>query len=149
MDRALQKGVTLGQLRSAQARNAGRHGAAFADRLLREASDGARSETERLIIRLLRAAKIAGWKANYPVCGYVVDIAFPNQRVAIEVDGWAFHWGHLPLAGDDQETFQRDRNRQNVISLNGWQILRFTWLDLTEHPQRVIDEIATALREPR
>jgi very-short-patch-repair endonuclease len=141
MDAALQRGVTLGQLQSAQARNARRHGATFADRLLREASDGARSEAERLLIRLLRAAKISGWKANYPVCGYVVDVAFPKQRLAIEVDGWAFH--------SDQKTFQRDRNRQNTISLNGWQVLRFTWLDLTEHPQRVIAEIARALRQPR
>lgn len=87
-------------------------------------------------MRLLRAAKVTGWKANYPVRGYVVDIAFPKEKIAIEVDGWAFHV--------DQATFQRDRRRQNHISLDGWQILRFTWLDLTEHPHRVIAEIAAA-----
>ena len=90
------------------------------------------------MIRLLRAAKITGWKANYPVSGYVVDIAFPAEKIAIEVDGWAFHV--------DRATFQRDRERQNHISLNGWQVLRFTWLDLTEHPQRVIAEIGAVLR---
>jgi len=141
MDSALQLRVTLDQLHKAQARNARRHGAGVAGQYLREASDGARSEAERLLVRQLRAAKISGWKANYPVCGYVVDIAFPHQKVAIEVDGWAFH--------SDQKAFQRDRNRQNVISLNGWKILRFTWLDLTEHPQRVIAEIARALSQPR
>jgi very-short-patch-repair endonuclease len=138
LDSALQRGVTLNQLRSAHVRNARRHGATLAGRLLDEASSGARSEAERLMIRLLRAAKITGWKANYPVSGYVVDIAFVKQKVAIEVDGWAFHV--------DQATFQRDRTRQNHISLKGWQVLRFTWLDLTEHPQRVIGEIAAALR---
>lgn len=91
-----------------------------------------------MLIRLLRAARITGWRANYPVCGYIVDIAFPAQKVAIEVDGWAFHV--------DQAAFQRDRARQNRISLNGWQVLRFTWLDLTEHPERVIAEIAAAIR---
>ena len=141
MDSALQRGVSLEQLQSAQARNARRHGAGFADQLLREAADGARSEAERLLIRLLRAAKISGWKANHPVCGYVVDVAFPKQKVAIEVDGWAFH--------SDQAAFQNDRKRQNRIALIGWQVLRFTWLDLTEHPQRVIAEIAAALRQPR
>ena len=141
MDRALQGDLELTQLWRAHLRNKGRHGSPPARRLLQAASDGARSEAERLIIRLLRAAEISGWKAGYPVCGYVVDIAFPNQRVAIEVDGWAFH--------SDQKTFQRDRTRQNAISLNGWRVLRFTWLDLTEYPQRVIAEIAAALQQPR
>lgn len=141
IDRALQGDLELTQLWRAHLRNKGRHGSPSARRLLHAASDGARSEAERLLVRMLHAAKISGWKANYPVCGYVVDIAFPNQRVAIEVDGWAFH--------SDQKTFQRDRTRQNAISLNGWQVLRFTWLDLTEHPQRVIAEIAAALAQRR
>ncbi|MDT5234709.1 MAG: hypothetical protein QOF47_696, partial [Mycobacterium sp.] len=96
---------------------------------------------ERLLIRLLRASKISGWRANYPVCGYVVDVAFPQQKVAIEIDGWAFH--------HDRAAFQHDRTRQNRISLNGWKVLRFTWLDLTEHPQRVIAEIRRAIQSPR
>lgn len=141
MDRALQGDFELTHLWRAHLRNKGRHGSPAARRLLQAASDGARSEAERLMVRLLRAAKITGWKANYPVCGYVVDIVFPHHKVAIEVDGWAFH--------SDQKTFQRDRNRQNVIALSGWKILRFTWLDLTEHPQRVIAEIARALSQPR
>jgi very-short-patch-repair endonuclease len=141
MDSALQRGVRLDQLHAAQARNARRHGAPVADLFLREASDGARSEAERLLIRLLRAAKITGWRANHPVCGYVVDVAFPRQKVVIEVDGWAFH--------NDRAAFQRDRSRQNRISLSGWKVLRFTWLDLTEHPQRVIAEIAAAVGLPR
>lgn len=138
MDSALQRGVSLHQLHAAHVRNARRHGAAVAGRFLREASNGARSEAERLLVRLLRAAKISGWRANYPVCGYVVDVAFPEHKVAIEVDGWAFH--------NDRAAFQHDRTRQNRISLNGWKVLRFTWLDLTENPQRVIAEIAAATR---
>ena len=44
-------------------------------------------------------------------------------------------------------TFQHDRERQNNIALLGWQVLRFTWLDLTEYPQRVIAEIKFAIGE--
>ena len=58
-------------------------------------------------------------RTNYPIGGYKVDVAFPKQKVAIEVDGY------------------------------GWKVLRFTWLDLTEHPQRVTAEIAAATRSPR
>ena len=44
-----------------------------------------------------------------------------------------------------RKTFRIDRERQNNISLLGWQVLRFTWLDLTEYPQRVLTEIRRAI----
>lgn len=137
MDSALQRHVELPELWSAHLRNKGRYGSPAARRLLQAASDGAHSEAERLLIRLLNAAGITGWRTNYPVGGYRVDVAFPEHKVAIEVDGWAFH--------SDQYVFQHDRNRQNTIALNGWQVLRFTWLDLTEYPERVIAEIRSAI----
>lgn len=136
MDSALQHRVELRGLWHAHLRNKGRYGSPAARRLLQAAKNGARSEAERLLIRLLRANKITGWRANYPVAGYRVDVAFPKQRVAIEVDGLAFH--------SDSDDFHQDRVRQNAIALAGWQVLRFTWLDLTEYPQRVIAEIRYA-----
>jgi very-short-patch-repair endonuclease len=141
MDSALQRHVELPQLWRAHLRNKGRHGSPAARRLLQAASDGARSEAERLLVKLLRDNGITGWKANYRVGGYKVDVAFPRQKVAIETDGWAFH--------SSQEDFQTDRERQNKIALLGWKVLRFTWLDLTEYPQRVIAEIAAAIGSPR
>jgi very-short-patch-repair endonuclease len=141
MDSALQRHVELPQLWKAHLRNKGRHGSPAARRLLQAAADGARSAAERLLVKLLREAGIKGWKANYPVGGYKVDVGFPKQKVAIEADGWAFH--------SHPEAFAIDRQRQNAIALLGWQVLRFTWLDLTEYPQRVIAEIRRAIRSPR
>lgn len=117
-------------------RNKGRYGSPAARRLLHAAEDGARSEAERLLIRLLKAAGITGWRANHPVAGYKVDVGFPGCKVAVETDGLAFHI--------DSDDFHNDRVRQNAISLAGWQVLRFTWLDLTEYPDRVIAEIRRA-----
>lgn len=136
MDRALQRHVELGELWRAQLRNKGRYGSPAARRLLQAASGGARSEAERLLVKLLREAGITGWRTNYPVGRYKVDVGFPGSKVAIEADGFAFH--------SDQEDFQQDRERQNNIMLLGWQVLRFTWLDLTEYPQRVIAIIRSA-----
>jgi very-short-patch-repair endonuclease len=141
MDSALQRHVDMAQLWRAHLRNKGRYGSPAARRLLQAASSGARSEAERLLVKLLRDNGITGWKANYPVGRYKVDVGFPKAKVAIEVDGWAFH--------SSQEDFQIDRERQNYISLLGWKVLRFTWLDLTEYPQRVIAEIRRAIRSPR
>jgi very-short-patch-repair endonuclease len=137
MDSALQRHVELRTLWNAQLRNKGRHGSPAARRLLQAADDGARSEAERLLIRLMTAAGIRGWKANYQVAGYEVDFAFVGPKVAIEVDGLAYH--------SDAEDFQKDRVKQNAIALAGWQVLRFTWLDLTEYPERVIATIRRAI----
>jgi very-short-patch-repair endonuclease len=137
MDAALQRRVDLNSLWRAHLRNKGRYGSPAARMLLQAAADGARSQAERLLVQLLKAAKITGWIANYPVAGYDVDVGFPKKKVALEVDGLAFH--------SDSEDFHHDRIRQNAIALAGWQVLRFTWFDLTEYPDRVIAEIRSAI----
>jgi very-short-patch-repair endonuclease len=136
MDSALQRDVTLREMWAAHLRNKGRYGSPASRLLLQAASDGARSSAERLLVTLLRDAGITGWQTNYPVGGYKVDVGFPGAKVAIEVDGFAFHSGPVE--------FQIDRERQNNIALLGWQVLRFTWLDLTEYPQRVLAVIRSA-----
>ncbi|MBX7433714.1 DUF559 domain-containing protein [Mycobacterium sp. Y57] len=138
MDRALQRDATLSQLWAAHMRNKGRHGSPVARILLQAAADGTHSQAERRLTKLLRTAGITGWRSNVRIAGYVVDVAFRGAKVAIEVDGWAFH--------SDQQDFQNDRVRQNVLALNGWQVLRFTWLDLTQYPERVLATIRTAVR---
>lgn len=138
MDSALLRHVELQELWTAHLRNKGRHGSPRARLLLQAAADGTRSAAERLLARLMNAAGIKGWLADYPIAGYKADFAFTGPKVAIEVDGLAFH--------SDSDAFNRDRKKQNAIMLAGWKVLRFTWLDLTEYPERVIAEIRQALR---
>lgn len=98
---------------------------------------GAHSDAENLLVTLLHEAGITGFLVNHPVrIGDRVariDIAFPQARLAIEVDGRAYHSG--------AERFQNDRTRQNRLVARGWRVLRFTWADLTERPERVVAEI--------
>lgn len=137
MDTALQRHTDLADLWRAHVRNKGRHGSPRARIFLQSADEGSRSKAERLFIRLLKQHAIRGWKANYPVGGYVVDVAFPGLKIAVEIDGWAFH--------SDPDVFERDRKRQNALILMGWQVLRFTWRDLVEQPDRVIFELNRAI----
>ncbi|MDG4667303.1 DUF559 domain-containing protein [Mycobacterium sp. 236(2023)] len=137
MDRALQSDAGLGDLWATHVRNKGRYGSPSA-RILLQAADGEHSEAERLFTKLLRASAITGWRTNVRVGQYVVDVVFRGAKVAIEVDGWAFH--------SDPEAFQNDRKRQNHLALQGWQVLRFTWLDLVEYPDRVIATVRSAIR---
>jgi very-short-patch-repair endonuclease len=141
LDRALQTRVTLSELRLAHYRNLGMYGSACAGQLLRAAADGSAAESERRFVALLKSAGIRGWRVNYrwnPTNNRTtVDIAFVTERLAIEIDGWAWH--HSP------DRFQRDRAKQNQLVGAGWTVLRFTWFDLTNRPDDVIRQVRAAL----
>jgi very-short-patch-repair endonuclease len=83
------------------------------------------------------------WIANYAVrddSGRIlaeIDFAHLELKIAIEVDGRAFH--------SDGRSFERDRERQNMLALRGWLVLRFTWDRLVNDPEGVIAEVVTAL----
>lgn len=136
LDRALQRRVRYKDLIQAYSRNLGWHGSKAAGDLLRSCADRAASEGER-VIRLMRAAGITGWVRGYWFGGCEFDFAFPELRVAVEVDGWAWHV--------DVERFRHDRRKQNTLELAGWTVLRFTWHDLTQRPEQVLTEIKSAL----
>lgn len=139
VDHAIQRRVSFDALRQAHSRNLGWHGSASAAALLAAAADRAASAAERKAIALLRAAGLTGWRAHYRLGGYELDLAFPDEQVAIEVDGWAWH--------HDVERFRRDRQRQNAVVLAGWTVLRFTWHDLTQRPDEVVAEIRAAIND--
>lgn len=139
MDHALQRRVSFDALQCAHSRNLGRRGSDGAARLLAAAADRAASAAERKAIALLRSAHLTGFRQHYPLVGYELDLAFPEQYVAIEIDGWAWH--------HDPTRFRHDRQRQNALVLAGWTVLRFTWHDLTQRPAQVIAEIRRALHD--
>ncbi|MBD8505851.1 DUF559 domain-containing protein [Hoyosella sp. G463] len=141
LDRALQRHVSLPQLHAAHRRNRYRAGATQAGRMLRIAREGGASEAERLLQRLLRRGGFTGWRAHVRALGYELDVAFERERVAIEVDGWAWH--------RDAERFARDMDRQNALVNAGWQVLRFSWHHLATAPDQVVRDIRAALAARR
>ena len=99
-------------------------------------------EAERDAVRLLPAGRITGWTSNLPLDlpGFgraVLDLAFPAHRVAVEIDGWAFH--------RDVDRFRRDGLRQNEVVIGGWRVIRVTWYDLQEDPHYLADVVRRAL----
>jgi very-short-patch-repair endonuclease len=71
-------------------------------------------------------------------CGpYLIDFAFPGAKVAVEIDGWAWHVDH--------DRFANDRRKGNALVHAGWVVLRFTWHDLTTAPHSVVAQIVAAL----
>ncbi|MGW5524969.1 DUF559 domain-containing protein [Gordonia sp. NPDC003950] len=133
--------VTEDALRAAYDRRRGCEDAAAMGMLLDGIGSGARSVAEREAVRLLRAAGIEGWIANHPVPPYKIDFAFVAKRVAVEIDGMAFH--------RDAHAFQRDRRRRNDLIAAGWNVLNFTWADIVERPEYVIARIRQALADAK
>jgi Uncharacterized protein conserved in bacteria len=137
LDRALQRHVHFPALYRAYCRNVGREGSAAAGRLISAAADRADSAAERLLVTLLREAGIGGWVLGHPFGPYLIDLAFPTARLAVEVDGWAWHV--------DPERFRNDRRKGNAITRGGWDLLRFTWHGLDGQPADCLREIVETL----
>lgn len=140
LDRALQlRWLTFDELVRRTQLMVGRPGVTMLRRHVRVASAGARSEAERVLLRLLGRSSVRGWVCQHEVDGIgVLDVAFPELQVAVEVDGRAWH-----SAGD---RFQHDRTRQNALVATGWTVLRFTWADLQDRPEHVLAVIEATLR---
>ncbi|MCO7218837.1 endonuclease domain-containing protein [Klenkia sp. PcliD-1-E] len=64
-----------------------------------------------------------------------VDLAFPEQRVAVEYDG-AWH--------AEEGQFARDRRRLNALLAAGWRVVHLTAADL-HRPEVVAAQVVAAL----
>ena len=69
----------------------------------------------------------------------MIDIAFPDIKLAIEIDGWQYHGKYL-------EQFKKDRIRQNALAMNGWRVLRYFHGQIMKNREDVVDEIREAIR---
>lgn len=137
LDRALQRHVPFDDVYRAYCRVLGCRRSADMGRLLGAAADRADSAAERLVVKHLRAAGITGWVLGHPFGPYLIDLAFPRAKVAVEIDGWAWHV--------DKDRFVNDRRKQNALVRAGWTVLRFTWHDLTGARGSVVAQIVAAL----
>jgi very-short-patch-repair endonuclease len=135
IDRALRaRATTLDRMRWAFELSPRRAGNRDRRWLLLDSRDEPWSAAERLCHRLLRDARVQGWKPNWPVhvrgSTYYLDVAFPRLKIVLEIDG--------RLHEEDPKIFENDRWRQNALVLDGWWVLRFTWRMLEDHPDKVL-----------
>jgi very-short-patch-repair endonuclease len=143
IDRAKQRRwVGLADLEQAFTRNKGTWGTRTMRRLLDRTGDRAHSELERIAVSLLRSAGITGFVVNHRITlssGRPVefDIAFTNCKVAVELDGYAYHAG--------PEEHRADVRRANEIMADGWTVRRFTYSDLLNDPEGFIATVRQVL----
>lgn len=110
-----------------------RRGMAALRRLLSQqtGSHFSESEAERRCRALLRMAGLPDPYTNVSVGPYRLDFFWPDEGVAIEVDGRAYH--------SSSPRFEGDRKKDNWLRVRGIEVVRLTWRQITR------DGIATAV----
>jgi very-short-patch-repair endonuclease len=96
-----------------------------------------RSDTERRLLRLIRAAGLPRPEHNVPVGPYELDMLWRDARVVVELDGYEFH--------SSRAAFERDRARDAELQASGFVVLRFTWRQVKDQPELVIARLARTL----
>jgi len=94
--------MTPTALRAEMRSHPNHHGARVLTRML-DTTEPTRAKLERALLKLLKRAGLPRPLVNARVGPYEADAAWPDERVIVEVDGWAAH-GH-------RGAFERDRAR--------------------------------------
>jgi very-short-patch-repair endonuclease/predicted transcriptional regulator of viral defense system len=99
-----------------------------------------RSKGERLLLALVRKARLPHPVTNTELHGYEADHLWRDQRLVVEVDGYDVH--------STRAAFEADRRRDAELQLRGYRVLRVTWRQLTEEPEAVVANLSAALARP-
>jgi len=74
---------------------------------------------------------------NVRIGAHVVDFSWPGERLVVELDGYGSH--------GTREAFESDRARDVELRLLGYEVLRFTWRQITRQSAEVARAIRTLL----
>lgn len=110
-------------------------------------------DTELALAKLLRAARITGWRRHQSLFGRP-DFAFRRQRVVIFVDGCFWHGcsRHSNMPANNRAFWQkkltrnqaRDRLVTQTLRQQGWRVIRIWEHDLRK-PARAVSRIVASL----
>lgn len=89
------------------------------------------------MLRLMREHGLPEPLVNASLGGFELDFCWPQQRLVVEVDGHAFHLSRAAV--------ERDRHRDATLVAGGWNVLRFTWTQVTRRPDEVIAAVVAGL----
>lgn len=92
-----------------------------------------RNRLESRMFSLCRRYGIPKPEVNRKVAGYEVDFFWPDVGLVVETDGAQDH--AAPYG------FERDRNKDSDLQINGLVVLRLTWEMLTREPERSMDKV--------
>lgn len=113
------------------------HGVARLRKLLDDPTLVTRSRHERAFRRLLRAADLPQPHSNSLIGKWEVDFLWPAIKLVVEVDAISSHTSPFH--------FERDRRKDQELTLLGYTVIRVTARQLEEEPRRLVARIARAI----
>lgn len=132
--------VTTDALRRALGAVRGLHGADRARDAARRCRDGAESPMETRLRLLLVGAGLPEPVLQHPVRTAVgelhLDLAWPDRRLGVEYDGYAWH--------ADRAAFARDRRRWRALTAAGWDVHPVSVVDVRQ-PHALLTSLRAAL----
>jgi very-short-patch-repair endonuclease len=114
-----------------------KRGTATLRTLLLNARSSTRSELEARFLTFLDTHGLPQPETNTLIEGMEVDAAWRQQRLIVELDGYAFH--------STRQAFERDRARDRRLAAKGWRVLRVTWRDLEQRKAPLAAELRALL----
>jgi predicted transcriptional regulator of viral defense system/very-short-patch-repair endonuclease len=96
-----------------------------------------RSALEDAFLALCETHELPRPRTNVWIGAHEVDALWTDERVAVELDGWARHRG--------RRAFQHDRQKGNAVTRMGYRLLRFTHDDVVRRPAATAAEINALL----
>jgi very-short-patch-repair endonuclease len=105
---------------------------------LEQSTAPTRSELEDRFLALCRRQRLPRPEVNVRVGPYEVDFLWREQGLIVETDGYRFHRG--------SQAFEDDHERNLGLRAHGWDVLRFTYRQVSENPGRVAAVIRRELQ---
>jgi very-short-patch-repair endonuclease len=100
-------------------------------------SEPTKSRLERAMLRLCRHHRLPPPEINVWVGGFEVDFLWRARRLIVETDGYEHH--------RDRASFEADRARDAELKLLGYDVVRFTYRQVLEEPERVAGTLRALL----
>jgi very-short-patch-repair endonuclease len=91
------------------------------------------SELERRFLELIRSAGLPEPQVNVTVVGHAVDFCWPEQRLIVEVDGYAWH--------NSKRAFEADREKDVTLTLARYRVIHITHARIVHDAPRLLAEL--------
>ena len=98
------------------------------------------SQLERSFINLLKQHGLPRPTTNRPEGSHSVDCRWPEHKLTVELDSYAFH--------NTRHSWEQDHHREREAYAREDQFRRYTYGDVCEDPRQMLVELSELLAEP-
>jgi very-short-patch-repair endonuclease len=102
--------------------------------------DLTRSRLERRFLRMCRRHRLPKPEVNTRLGLHEVDFLWRDRRLIVETGGYGSHRGRV--------AFEDDRAKDVELKLLGYEVVRFTWRQVTDEPKAVAAKLRALLTGP-